>query len=461
MSCSKFFIAAILTLAFSFAIPSHAQTLAPTPPMGWNSWDAYGLTIDEADFKANTTVLAGLQRFGWKYAVIDEGWYMTDPFGKDVAARKYLWDENGVLIPDRARFPDAANGAGFKPLADWVHAQGLKFGIHIVRGIPRQVVDANLPIADSTFHAQDAADKTSPCPWDQGNWGIKDNAAGQAYYDSMLKLYASWGLDFIKVDCISDRPWRPTEIHQIASAIKKTGRPIVLSLSPGPTSLTNAVEVGEYSQMWRISDDHWDVWKAAHKPEHGEFPFGIGDAFDRLAAWAPYVKPGNWPDEDMLPWGWLGPHPGWGEARQSRESHDEQQTEFTLWAIARSPLILGANLTRLDDFMRSLITNQPMLFMNQNLTYSRPVDVAKLPGFEQARVWRGTIDSPGARNYAEFFAFFNLDDKPITLKATWKQLGLDAAKYQAHNVWTDEAFKESRSVNITLSAHASTVFQLK
>ncbi|HEX4757405.1 MAG TPA: glycoside hydrolase family 27 protein, partial [Terracidiphilus sp.] len=271
MSRCKIFIAAMLASAFTFAIPSRTQSLAPTPPMGWNSWDAYGFTIDEADFKANATVLAGLERYGWQYAVIDEGWYMTDPFGKDVQARKYLWDQNGVLIPDPARFPDAANGAGFKPLADWLHGQGLKFGIHIIRGIPRQVVDANLPIADSTFRAQDAADKTSPCPWDEGNWGIKDNAAGQAYYDSMLKLYASWGLDFIKVDCISDRPWRPTEIHQIASAIKKTGRPIVLSLSPGPTSLKNAAEVGEYAQMWRISDDHWDVWKAAHTPEHGEF----------------------------------------------------------------------------------------------------------------------------------------------------------------------------------------------
>ncbi len=132
-------------------------------------------------------------------------------------------------IPDPARFPSAANGAGFKPLADWLHAQGLKFGIHIVRGIPRQVVAANLPIAGTSFHAADAADTSSPCPWDDGNWGIKDNAAGQAYYDSMLRLYASWGLDFLKVDCISDHPYRPTEIRQIAEAIRKSGRPIVLS----------------------------------------------------------------------------------------------------------------------------------------------------------------------------------------------------------------------------------------
>jgi hypothetical protein len=430
--------------------------------MGWNSWDAYGLTIDEADFKANTSVLAGIQRYGWKYAVIDEGWYMADPFGNSVKEKKYLWDENGILIPVTNRFPDSANGAGFKPLADWVHAQGLQFGIHIVRGIPRQVVAANLPIAGTSFHAEDAADTASPCPWDEGNWGVKDNAAGQAYYDSMLKLYAGWGLDYIKVDCISDHPYRPTEIRQIAEAIRKTGRPIVLSLSPGPTQLKNAVEVGKYAQLWRISDDHWDVWSAPHAKGQSEFPMGTAEAFDRLAAWVPYVKPGNWPDMDMLPWGWLGPHPGWGDPRQSRHTHDEQQTEFTLWAIARSPLILGANLTKLDDFTRSLITNQTMLYMNQSLTYSHPVEAAALPaGFEHARVWRGTIDSPGSRNYSEFFAFFNLDDKPVTLKATWKQLGLDGGKHPAQNVWTGSDFKEMKEVSITLPAHGSTVYQVK
>jgi alpha-galactosidase len=461
MSQCRLFSTAIPAIAFVAATLIHSQTLAPTPPMGWNSWDAYGLTIDEAGYKANATVLAGLERYGWQYAVIDEGWYMANPFGRKRDEQKYLWNENGLLIPAPSRFPSAAGGQGFKPLADWVHAQGLKFGIHIVRGIPRQVVEANLPIAGTSFHAQDAADKTSTCPWNDGNWGVKDNAAGQAYYDSMMKLYAQWGLDFIKVDCISFNPYRPTEIRQIAAAIKKTGRPIVMSLSPGPTDLKNATEVGEYAQMWRISPDHWDGWTFQPRPGGDGFPSSERNAFDLLAKWSPYVKPGNWPDADMLPWGWLGPHPGWGEARQSRETHDEQQTEFTLWAIARSPLMLGANLTRLDDFTRSLITNQTMLFMNQNLTYSHPVVVTSLPGFEHARVWRGTIDSPGARNYAEFFAFFNLDDKPVTLKATWKQLGLDGAKHQARNVWTDDAYKEMKAVNITLPAHGSTVFQVR
>ena len=430
--------------------------------MGWNSWDAYGLTIDEADYRANATVLKGLRQYGWQYAVIDEGWYMENPFGSNLAEKKYLWDGNGILIPVESRFPSAAGGAGFKPLAAWVHAQRLKFGIHIVRGIPRQVVKENLPIAGSSFHAVDAADTGSPCPWDDGNWGVADNAAGQAYYDSMMKLYAGWGLDFIKVDCVSDHPYRPTEIKQIAAAIKKTGRPIMLSLSPGPTALEHGAEVAEYAQMWRISDDHWDGWTFPRKPADGEFPFGVGDAFDRLAKWFPYVKAGSWPDEDMLPWGWLGPHPGWGEPRQSRETQDEQRTEFTLWAIARCPLILGANLTRLDDFTRGLITNQEILFMNQNATYSRPVEAANLPaGFEHTRVWRATIDAPGARNYTEFFAFFNLDDQPVTLRATWKQLGLDGGKHETRNLWTDSTGKETKEVSVTLPAHGSTVYEVK
>lgn len=441
---------------------SRAQTPAPAPPMGWNSWDAYGLTIDEAQFKANASVLAGYQEYGWKYAVIDEGWYMANPNGKDVADRKYLWDSNGLLIPAPDRFPSAANGAGFKPLADWVHSKGLKFGIHIVRGIPRQVVNANLPIAGTHFTASDAADTTSPCPWDQGNWGIKDNAAGQAYYDSMFRLYASWGLDFVKVDCISDRPWRPTEIHQIAEAIRKTGRPIVLSLSPGPTALENAAEVGKYSQLWRIADDHWDGWTFPHDGAHGEFPVGIRDQFDRLAKWYVYTNAGNYPDADMLPFGYLGPSPGWGQARQSRETPDEERTEFALWAIARSPLILGANLTKLDDVTRAILSNQTIPFMNQNATYDQPIDTSTLgPGFENARVWRATIDEPGARGYTEFFGFFNLDDKPATLRTTWKQLGLDGAKHSAQNAWDDSTTKESKEISVTLPAHGSAVFEIR
>jgi len=456
MSPRALFFPALLALFAWTAASAQLQNPAPTPPMGWNSWDAYGLTIDEADYKANTNVLAGIKQLGWSYSVIDEGWYMENPFGASLEAKKYVWDGNGILIPSELRFPSAAGGVGFKPLADYVHAQGLKFGVHIVRGIPRQVVEANLPIAGSVFHASDAADRNANCPWDEGNYGVADNAAGQAYYDSMLKLYAGWGLDYIKVDCVSDHPYRPTEIKQIADAIHKTGRAIVLSLSPGPTNIAYAADVAKYAQMWRIADDHWDGWKFNKRVSDGEFPFSLRDAFDRLALWAPYVKPGNWPDQDMLPFGSLTPHPGWGEPRQSRFTQDEERSEFTLWTISRSPLILGANLTKLDDFTKSLITNREVLEVNQRAAESRPLnDLPK--GFENVRVWEASEAAPS--NPPQFFALFNLDEKPVTLHFSWKQLG--GVGKEARNLWDGSKSKAVGMETLALPAHGSAIYRLQ
>jgi hypothetical protein len=458
---SIFFAAifAVAALTLSLTDSLHAQTLAPTPPMGWNSWDAYGLTIDETDFKANVSVLAGMKQFGWSYAVIDEGWYMADPYGANLEARKYLWDGNGYLIPVETRFPSSANGAGFKPLADWVHAQGLKFGIHIVRGIPRQVVKDNLPIAGSDFHAADVADMDSPCPWDPGNWGVKDNAAGQAYYDGMLKLYAGWGLDFIKVDCISDRPYRISEIKQIAAAIKKTGRPIVLSLSPGPTNLEHAAEVAKYAQMWRIADDHWDGWVFPHKPGDGEFPFGVKDEFDRLAAWAPYAKPGGWPDADMLPEGSLTPHPGWGPPRQSRYTQDEQKTEFTLFAIARSPLIYGGNLIKLDDFTRSLLTNKDVTDIDQNSVESGPALTPKNDGDPLPwRAWYARTGGPQPKTYA---AVFNLSDTAGSWDLAWIDFHLADKPHAVYDVWNQKHIPSAKSLHVEIPAHGSVLFRVE
>jgi hypothetical protein len=447
-------------MVFAMGVSAQNGKLAATPPMGWNSWDAYGFTIDEKDFRANVEVLAGMKQFGWQYAVIDEGWYMQDPFGKNLTERKYLYDGNGLLEPDEKRFPSARDGHGFKDLADWVHGQGLKFGIHIIRGIPKQVVDANLPIAGSSYRAADAADKQATCPWDDANYGIADNAAGQAYYDSMLKRYAQWGLDFIKVDCISDHPYRPTEIRQIAAAIGKTGRGIVLSLSPGPTQLEHAEEVAKYAQMWRVADDHWDGWE--FKGKTAEYPFGLKEEFDRIAAWNQHAKPGSWPDPDMLPEGYLGPHPGKDQARLSNYTQDEERTEFTLWAISRSPMIFGGNLTKLDAFTRGLMTNKKVIEANQRSAGSRPV--TQLPvGFENVRVWEGSALALDC--VPLYFAFFNLADTSVTLHFTWDQLKGKSTwgpcpVRMAENLWDGSRLKGDEEVGLTLPAHGSAMFEL-
>lgn len=442
-----------LLLSAGLATAALAQTptatVAATPPMGWNSWDAYGLTITEDQFKANVEVLAKLKSLGWTYAVIDEGWYMENPFGAKLADRKYKLDANGLLMPALSRFPSATGDAGLKPLGDWVHAQGLKFGVHVVRGIPKDAVEANMPIAGSNFHATDAADKSDLCPWDDGNYGVRDNAAGQAYYDSMVKQYANWGVDYIKIDCIADHPYKASEIRQVHEAILHSGRPMVLSLSPGPTNISHAAEVGLLSNMWRIADDSWDGW--TFKP--AEWPNGLLTGFDKLALWHSYAKPGNWPDADMLPFGALEPHPGWGDPRQSRLTQDETRSWFTLWAIARSPLVLGANLTKMDGFLKSLVTNKSLIAVNQTAWESAPItDLPK--GFEKARVWMA-LAGPRQKP-VPYVAVFNLDDKPVTLRASWRQLGIKG--HTARDLWTG---KRIGALLVTLPAHGSAIYRVE
>lgn len=433
-----------------------AREAVPTPPMGWNSWDSFGFTIDEADFKANALQLAKLRSYGWTYAVIDEGWYMGNPFGDKLENRHYFLDPHGRLIPAPDRYPSSAGKKGFQPLADWVHAQGLKFGLHIVRGIPKQAVESHLPIAGSSFDAADAADTADTCGWDDGNYGVRDNPAGQAYYDSLLAQYAGWGLDFIKVDCIADHPYKASEIRQIGSAIRKAGRPMVLSLSPGPTQPSHADEIRKYAQLWRISNDIWDGWQFVHEPAtEDDFPSGVRDIFDRLQPWVGQAGDGHWPDADMLPIGELAPHPGLGDARHSRLTVEEERTEFTLLVIARSPLILGTNVTKLDDATRALITNREVINVNQ--TARDPHPVTDLPaGFEKVRVW--VSSGTGRQTKLRFLAVFNLDDKPTTLQASWDGLGLEAGNHAARELWEGRQLAASDSLRVRLPAHGSVIY---
>ena len=419
--------------------------------MGWSSWDAYGLTISEEQFRENARVLAGLKSYGWNYAVVDEGWYFEDPQAKP-EARKSAWDSNGRLIPDPVRYPSAAKGAGFKSLADWIHSQGLKFGIHIVRGIPKGVVTENLPVANSRFRASDVADTGDTCPWDNGNYGVRDNPAGQAYYDSMMRLYASWGLNLLKVDCIADHPYKAGEIRMIATAIKKARRPIVLSLSPGPTNLSHAAEVAGYSQMWRIADDIWDGWDFPGK----QFPNGILSAFDNLAKWAKFAKPGNWPDADIFLGGSLTPHPGWGSPRASHITQDEKRTQFALWAISRSPLILGANLTNLDEFTRSLITNKEVIAIDQTAVSSSqiagdPTDSKRL------RVW---LAATGGAQPQRYLAVFNLQETPVERDLAWPS-SLAGNAHAAHEIWNQRDVPSGSTLRVELPPHGCAIFRIE
>src|SRR3984885_9343570 len=422
--------------------------LAPTPPMGWNSWDSYGRTINEAQFKNNAHWMAKhLKRFGWQYVVIDEGWYVSNPEEKPQDYR-FLLSDDGRFLPALVRFPSAKNDAGFRPLADYTHSLGLKFGIHIIRGIPRDAVARNLPIAGSLHHAQDAADASDTCPWNAYNYGVKNSAAGEGYYDSIMKLYASWQVDFIKVDCIADHPYKPDEIRMIANAIKKTNRPIVLSLSPGPTALANAPEISKYAEMWRICDDFWDHWGAWER--HG-WSQSLYQQFAITARWASQVVPGNWPDADMLPLGHLGPHPGDGEVRETRLNPHEKRTMITLWSIFRSPLIMGGDLPSSDRWTRSLLTNPEVIAVDQHSRNNRPI-----VNTDKIAVWLAQPENgPGY-----YLAVFNLADGEQTFHSEWKDLRLTEASYSVRNLWDRKNSGVAPSLTVKLRPHASQLYRL-
>lgn len=433
--------------------PAAARTqsarLAPRPPMGWNSWDAYGLAVTEHDFRDNVDVLARrLKPFGWTYAVIDEGWFLKNPQDRPTPEKLvYVLDANGRYIPDPARFPTALRGgrnSGFTQLAAWVHARGLKFGIHIVRGIPRESVARNAPVAGSAFWAKDVADTSDTCPWDPTNWGVRDNAAGQAWYDSLIAQYAGWGVDYLKVDCIADHPYKPREIAMIRRAINKSRRPIVLSLSPGPTALVRAAAVRSMAQLWRISDDVWDVW---HNSK--DWPRGIDEQFDRIAQWAPLARAGAWPDADMLPLGYLGPTPGWGTARWTLLTPDEQKSVMTLWSIARSPLILGANLTKLDAATLKLVTNRRLLQLDQSGRQARELD----------RGGSLTAWSSVGQNGTRYLALFNRADVPTSVRRDYASYGL-TGRYRTYDVWQERDLGRRREIDATVPPHGVLLLEL-
>ena len=430
--------------------------LAATPPMGWNSWDSYGLTINESEYKANADWMAQhLKQFGWQYAVVDEGWFLQNPESGGKPAWEYTLDAEGRYVPAVGRFPSAANGAGFKPVAEYVHGLGLKFGLHIIRGIPRQAVAQNLPIGDSNqgsaFHAPEAADTSDTCEWNSDNFGVKDNAAGQAYYDSVARLYAGWKLDFIKVDCISSRPYKESEIRMISAALKKTGRPIVLSLSPGPTSLAVAASVRQYAQMWRISDDFWDFWSPAE--EHGWYPQTLHGQFATAAGWAPHIEPGHWPDADMLPIGYIGPRPGFGSARPTRFTHDEQRTLITLWSIIRSPLVLGADLPHNDDWTTSLLTNPEVIAVDQHSTGNRPLIVTN-----GLVIWSASQED----GKGHYLAIFNRGETELKVALGWNEVGLRLGHaYQVRDLWERRDIGSSNSLKLTVPPHACVLYRLR
>lgn len=418
------------------------KKLAQSPPMGWNSYDCFGMAVTEEEVKANADFMAEhLAPLGWNHIVIDIRWYdtRTDHKGYDEPARPVM-DKFSRLLPAPNKFPSSAEGKGMTPLADYIHKKGLKFGIHMMRGIPRMAVENNLPIIGGEHRAADIADKTSVCHWNADNFGLKPKHPGaQAYYDSLIRLYAYWGVDYIKADDMVS-PFHPEEIEMLSRAVSKSGKDIVLSLSPGDhADIGNAEFLKERCELWRISGDVWDFW--AH----------VKRQMNLCAKWAEHAGPGHWPDADMLPLGRIGVRSHGGD-RMSRLTEEEQRCMMTLWTISRSPLMMGGHLPDTDDFALSLLKNEEVIAVNQRGRNSREIFSA-----DNLVVWR----SEDADSEDLFIAVMNIDDKKDVKKMlSFKSLEIDGAR-NARDLWARRDLgKFEGGLEISVAPHDSSLFRL-
>ena len=419
------------------------------PPMGWNSWDCYGAGVTEDELLGNAEFMRDrLKQYGYQYVVCDIQWY--EPAAKGNVYNNFAdlcMDEYSRLIPAVNRFPSSANGAGFKPIADKIHSMGLKFGIHIMRGIPRQAVHRNTRIYGTTARARDIASQFSLCPWNTDMYGVNTEKRGaEEYYDSLFKLYASWGVDFVKVDDIANTEFSPQnpysaekEIEMIRAAIDRSGRDMVLSLSPGPAPLNKAEHLSENANMWRISGDFWDRWDK------------LLIMFSLCEKWYPYVKDGSFPDCDILPLGKLcidGSYMG-DMGRDSGFTKEEQKTMMTLWAVFRSPLFFGGELRLTDNYTLSLVTNPEVINVNQNS--EKPLFVYNKGGIA---VWQTKIEN------CTVVAVFNLSDEEKHYKLSFSDLGIENVR-AVRDLWARKDIpKCENDVAVSLKPHSSEFFEI-
>ncbi len=422
--------------------------VALTPPMGWNSWDCYGAAVNEEQLLGNAEYMRdNLKQYGWQYVVCDIQWYEPKAKNNDYNNFTELcMDEYSRLIPAENRFPSSAGGKGFKPIADKIHEMELKFGIHIMRGIPRQAVHQNTKILGTDKTARQIAHHFSVCPWNTDMYGVNTNADGaQQYYNSLFEMYASWGVDFVKVDDIANTEFKPydpysakAEIEMIRRAIDACGREMVLSLSPGPAQLEQAEHLSLYANMWRMTGDFWDVWEKLY------------EMFDRTEKWYPYVKEGCWPDCDMLPLGRLAKNAAYegGRDRYTLFTTDEQITLMNLWCIFRSPLMLGGELNDNTDWDLWLITNDEVLSANINGKNPRP-----LINDENEAVWLS--EGEGCR----YLALFNLSDEERTVSVDIAKTEIEHPSVR--DLWEHRDIgTQKKKIKVTLRPHASVMYKL-
>ncbi len=428
-------LALLMVITFGSMLPVKAvKAPCVTPAMGWNSYDCYSYHVTESQFLANARYMAKyLKQYGWEYCVVDFVWWIpyNGRYGNNQSGNWNFGhiDQYGRFLPDTVRFPSSRGGRGFKPLADSVHNMGLKFGIHIMRGVPRMAVRKNCPIYNSNYTCTQAANQNSTCPWLDWMYGANNNAAGQAYYNSIFSLYDSWDVDFVKIDDLSAATYHAEEVEMYANAIAGTRREMVFSTSPGPTPLNQASHVMQYANQWRLVNDLWDDW--------GQITNAVQTAEswrNKLVNGRIIAGQGHWPDVDMIPFGRIALDGPVGDPRYSLSSRTkgEHRVLFFLFCISNNPLMWGGNLpdNSNDRFYDSLMMCRDAIFINQYGINGRVLKSSSTG----TPVWVSTHPND---TMTKFLYLANTSNSAQTVSVALNSIGFPATQaVPARNVWT-------------------------
>ena len=436
-------LVSLISLVISPAIYAQTsiQDFAPNPPLGFNSFDSYRSRLTEEKAYALMDVMSEeYLPFGYEYFVMDAGWYSSMKPEKN---QKSDLESFGLYVVREEYFPN-----GIKVLTDYAHKKGLKFGVWLMRGIPRDAVKHNLPIPGTSYFASDIADTNDICAWSRRHYGLDMSKPGaQEYYNVIIDSLASFGIDFIKVD---DLVPNPLEIIAIANAIEQGGHKMIFSLSPGDVHHQTHIPYYKRANMLRITADIWDN------------PWSIEKGF---VAWNKFQNvsgPSFWIDMDMIPFGRLDVVNE--RARPSKFNQDQMRTFITQRAMATSPLLIGGDLLTMDDFSYSLLTNQDMLACNQNGIMG--VNVYRAGKIE---IWLTPHKMDPRKGWVGIFNRTTTDrEVPLTkhdlgFVAFEKSYNLTAANesFQLNSIWSEETIKIKDKHTFTLPAEGVAFFKFQ
>ncbi len=403
----------IVTGAMTVAGPAPAVAenngLSLTPAMGWSTWSFIRSHPTEAAVKAQADAMknSGLINHGFVYINLDDFWMACNSTGPTV-------DGNGRWVVDTTKFPD-----GIASLATYVHNDGLKFGLYVTPGIPQNAVTANTPILGTSYHAADiaetgVAEKNYNC---QHMYGIDYTKPGaQPYINSWADEFASWGVDYLKIDGVGTSD--VGDIQAWSNALRQSGRPINLALS-NSLAIGSASTWQQYANSWRTQGDiecYCGTGGASYPLTDWSH---VSGRFNAAASWQPYAGSGGWNDYDSLEI---------GNGTNDGLTTDQRRTTFTLWSMAASPLLLGTDLTHLDATDLAMLDNDSLIGVDQD-----GVAASRIVNNSSSQVW-SKKESSGAY----VVALFNTSTTASqTVSVTWSQVGITTSSANVTDLWAN------------------------